>query len=321
MTGNCLSTERPASGQGFSMKRRSSRCATLVLEHERCRANTKQRRRETARCAAEGATAPPGLKTPFSPGIASAPSPVRALATALTRKRTDGATRKPPVHPSRHEKACAPVSKLRWHECHASRKAAEFRDESLRVNHCDVAKSGLRVDARSLFVPRREACRAFVSAPRAAFVSVGASRPEGVTGARRRRGKPSGLRRGGVSPQSIGGTPMTRRRFRGLRQSRRDNTQSRLLSRRERIAFPAEAPCGRAIRGDRAPRIGSALPPKTFKTFDAWGAVGLRDFCVKNLCGLCVETCSGRVQETFAECAKHSFRDTPLALRRGSVFF
>lgn len=265
MTGNCLSTERPASGQGFSMKRRSSRCATVVLEHERCRANTKQRHRETARG--------------------------------------------------------APVSKLRWHECHASRKAAEFRNESLRVNHCDVAKSGLRVDARSLFVPRREACRAFVSAPRAAFVSVGASRPEGVTGARRRRGKPSGLRRGGVSPQSIGGMPMSRRRFRGLRQSRRDNTQNRLLSRRERIAFPAEALCGRAIRGDRAPRIGSALPPKTLKTFDVWGAVSLRDLCVKNLCGLCVETCSGRVQETFAECAKHSFRDTPLAPRRGSVFF
>ncbi len=129
---------------------------TVVLEHERCRANTKQRRRETARCAAEGAETPPGPKTPFSPGFASAPSPVRALATALARKRTDGATRKPPARPSRHEKACALVSKLRWPACHASRRAAGFRNEPQRrcASRCDMAKSGLRVDARSLFVPR-----------------------------------------------------------------------------------------------------------------------------------------------------------------------
>lgn len=159
-----------------------------------------------------------------------------------------------------------------------------------------------------------------------------------LTGARRRRVSSLTACRVAVSPQS----PLrvlTRRRTQTPRVARtrpqprsarsrggavscsRDSAhvQGR-LSRRERIAFPAEALCGRAIRGDRAPRIGSALPPKALKTFDAWGAVGLRDFCVKNLCGLCVETCSGRVRETFAEFAKHSFRDTPLAPRRGSVF-
>ena len=88
----------------------------------------------------------------------------------------------------------------------------------------------------------REACRAFVSAPRAAFVPVGASSPEGVTGAGRRRGKPSGLRRGGVPPRSIGGTPMTRRRFRGLRRSRRDNPPNRPLSPSDRFSFSCGGP-------------------------------------------------------------------------------
>ena len=152
-----------------------------------------------------------------SPAAARAPSPVRAFAAAPTRTRTCGATRKRASLSSRHERACAPVSKLRCQGNRAtvrrrlngrSRESARPRSGSLRVrrrraNHCDMAKSRLREKPRSLFVPRRKALQAFVSAPRGFRADAIASRPEGLTVAGRRRVKPSGLRRGDGSPRSV----------------------------------------------------------------------------------------------------------------------
>ena len=106
-----------------SMKRRTDCWVTVGLEHERCRANTKQRRRETAHLAVRHENRPPvrrGTKTLARP----------------SRNVVD-----PHVTP---------------------RAGPQSPATDLCASHCDVANSGLRMDARSLFVPRRKACRAFV---------------------------------------------------------------------------------------------------------------------------------------------------------------
>ena len=150
----------------------------------RCRANTKRHGREIAHRAIEGAQAPPGLD---ACGIARRRPrvlPLWAFAAASARMRTCGATRKPSVPLSRHERASPPPRGSVGVDAAPCAGPQRVRNESLRrrATHCDMAKSRLREKPRSLFVPRRKALQAFVSAPRAAFVPVGASGPEGAAG-------------------------------------------------------------------------------------------------------------------------------------------
>lgn len=316
-----ISTERSATGQGFSMKRRSSRCATVdgfayclggfAADHETVGASSAflrltgaRRRRVSSLTACRVAVSPQ--------------SPLRGLTRRRTQTPRVARTRKRgKPHVEARKGSAHPLEALIWLRRNGSRVG--IRCGTLRLcARRDTHANEVSRRARKLFRASTDGRAVFVSHHRCAFVSAPSREPERVRVRRRCRAKTefsAPAARSRFQPRSA------RSRGGAVSCSRDSAHVQGRLSRRERIAFPAEALCGRAIRGDRAPRSGSALPQKTLKTFDAWGAVSLRDLCVKNLCGLCVETCSGRAQETFAECAKHSFRDTPLVLRRGSVFF
>ena len=184
------SRRRAAEGRRERGAKPPSRRHSWTRRRLALRANTKRHGREIARRAIEGAQAPLGLDACGIARRRPRALPLRAFAAAPARTRTCGATRKRVSLSSRHESASPPprnfVAEATGQRFVAGRtgrsresarpRSGSPRARSRRANHCDVAKSRLREKPRSLFVPRREACRVFVSAPRAVFVPT-RSRP------------------------------------------------------------------------------------------------------------------------------------------------
>ena len=119
------------------------------------------------------------------------------------------------------------------------------QDDLLRRLHTSLSpdrhpdllrKLHVREKSRSAFVPRHMACRVFVSAPRAAFVPVGAAQPEGVRTTERRRTKPQAS------------VPATLRRLRSAGRRRRADdfvfslsAEPKVICRRQALARCAAA--------------------------------------------------------------------------------
>ena len=162
------------------------RARTGISLAEALRANTKRRSREIARCAIEGARTSSGLMPAASSAAIRAPSPF-------------GFSR-----PRRHERAPA----VRHENCTLVRRSTKRLAPRPRnmsdadglhqsgCGSCDRAcptrrdggtENGFERNREAFSCPRRKACQVFVSAPRAAFVPVGASKPEGLPARGRQR--------------------------------------------------------------------------------------------------------------------------------------
>ena len=146
-----------------------------------------------------------------SPAVARAPSPsgLRGRGGANAHLRCDHENASPIRRDTKRLRACLElIDGTSVPPCKATRQRPPLNYRAL------LRKLSVREKTRSPFVLRRKAQQAFVSAPRAAFVPVGAAYPKGADhGAA--ADEAAGFRRDDASQDAFGGTPMSRRRFRG----------------------------------------------------------------------------------------------------------